>query len=74
MYILDPDGEDIRKADIKENPIFILGDHKGLPDKEIRRLKDWCTPVTIGPKVYFASQTIAVVNNEIDRREHEGRL
>lgn len=74
LYILDPDGEDIRAADIKKDPIFILGDHKGLPDKEFKRLKQWCTPVTIGPKVYFASQTIAVVNNEIDRREAEGRL
>lgn len=74
LYILDPDGEDIRTTDIKSDPIFILGDHKGLPAKEAKRLKQWCTPVTIGPKVYFASQTVAVVNNELDRREHEGRL
>lgn len=74
LYILDPDGEDIRTADIGKDPIFILGDHKGLPEKEFKRLKQWCIPVTIGPKVYFASQTLAVVNNEIDRREHEGRL
>ena len=74
IYILDPKGEDIRTAEIKENPIFILGDHKGLPLKELKRLKTICTPVTIGPKVYFASQTLAVVNNEIDRREADGRL
>jgi len=74
IYILDPKGEDIRSAEIKENPIFILGDHKGLPSKELRRLKTICNPVTIGPKVYFASQTISVVNNELDRRESEGRL
>lgn len=74
LYILDPDGEDIRTAEIGKDPIFILGDHKGLPEKEFKRLKQWCTPVTIGPKVYFASQTLAVVNNELDRREHEGRL
>jgi len=74
VYVLDADGEDIRKAEIKENPIFILGDHKGLPDKEFKRLKKMCTPISIGKRVYFASQTIAVVNNEIDRREDEGRL
>jgi tRNA (pseudouridine54-N1)-methyltransferase len=74
IYVLDAGGEDIRTADIKENPIFILGDHKGLPDKELKRLKQLCTPVSIGKRVYFASQTIAVVNNEIDRREDEGRL
>ncbi len=69
LYILDPKGEDIRTVDIKEDPIFILGDHKGLPLKELKRLKQMCTPVTIGRRVYFASQTIAVVNNELDRRE-----
>ena len=74
LYILDPKGMDIRDADIKENPVFILGDHKGLPLKELKRLKFLCTPVTIGPKVYFASQTVAVVNNELDRREHSGNL
>jgi len=74
LYVLDADGEDIRKAEIKENPIFILGDHKGLPDKELKRLKKLCIPVSIGKRVYFASQTVAVVNNEIDRREDSGEL
>lgn len=69
MYILDPKGEDIREVDIKEDPIFILGDHIGLPSKELRRLKKICTPVTIGPQTYFASQTITIVNNELDRRK-----
>jgi tRNA (pseudouridine54-N1)-methyltransferase len=74
IYTLDADGEDIRTAEIKENPIFILGDHKGLPAKELKRLKNLCTPVSIGKKTYFASQTVAVVNNELDRREEDGRL
>jgi len=74
VYVLDAKGEDIRTAEIKENPIFILGDHKGLPDKEFKRLKKLCVPVSIGKRVYFASQTVAVVNNELDRREDENRL
>jgi|SRR3989344_1557961 len=74
LYILDADGEDIREANIKENPVFILGDHKGLPAKELKRLKTLATPVSIGKRVYFASQTIAVLNNELDRREDSGKL
>ncbi|MBU0466469.1 MAG: hypothetical protein KJ718_02960 [Nanoarchaeota archaeon] len=74
LYILDPKGEDIRKAEIGENPIFILGDQKGLPGKELKRLKKILNPISIGKKTYFASQTIAIVNNELDRREEEGRL
>lgn len=74
LYVLDPDGEDIRTADIGKDPVFILGDHKGLPDKEFKRLKTMCNPITIGPRTYFASQTVAVVNNELDRREDSGKL
>jgi tRNA (pseudouridine54-N1)-methyltransferase len=74
LYILDPDGESIRKIKIEKDPIFILGDHKGLPGKELKRLKSMCVPVSIGPKTYFASQTVAIVNNEIDIREHAGEL
>jgi tRNA pseudouridine-54 N-methylase len=74
LYILDPKGKDIREAKIKENPIFIMGDHKGLPAKELKRLKKICNPITIGKRTYFASQTTAIVNNEIDRREDSGLL
>ncbi len=74
IYMLDDKGEDIRKAEIGKNPIFILGDHIGLPGKEFKRLKEMCKPVSIGKKTYFASHTIAIVNNEIDRREEKGEL
>jgi tRNA (pseudouridine54-N1)-methyltransferase len=74
LYILDARGTDIREAEIGKDPIFILGDHKGLPPKELKRLKKVCNPVSIGKRTYFASQTIAIVNNEIDRREDSGIL
>ncbi len=68
IFILDKKGEDIRKANISENCVFVLGDQNGLPKKEMRRLKKYCKLISIGPKMYFASQTVAVVNNELDRR------
>ena len=68
VFILDKKGEDIRKAEIKDNCAFVLGDHEGLPKKELKRLKQIAVSVSIGPKMYFASQTVAVVNNELDRR------
>ena len=45
-----------------------MGDHEGLPKNELRRLKEVAKKVSIGPKMYFASQTVAIVNNELDRR------
>jgi len=67
-FILDKNGESIRKAKIPENCCFILGDQDGLPNKESKRLKKVLTPVSVGGKMYFASQTVAVVNNELDFR------
>jgi len=68
IFLLDKKGEDIRKAKIKENCVFILGDHEGLPKKELKRLKSLATQVSVGNRIYFASQTVAVVNNELDYR------
>jgi tRNA (pseudouridine54-N1)-methyltransferase len=68
IFLLDKRGEDIRKADIGKDCVFILGDHEGLPKKELKRLKDMSNLVSVGNKMYFASQTVAVVNNELDYR------
>jgi len=68
IFLLDKKGEDIRKAKIKDNCVFILGDHEGLPKKETKRLKEMVNLVSVGDKMYFASQTVAVVNNELDYR------
>ena len=68
IFLLDKKGEDIRKAKIPKNCVFILGDQEGLPKKEIKRLKDTASLVSVGDRIYFASQTVAVVNNELDYR------
>lgn len=68
VFILDKKGEDVRRVEFSEESVFILGDHEGLPKKEFKRLKKITKPISIGPKTYFASQTVAIVNNELDRR------
>lgn len=68
LFILDKNGEDIRETEIPKDCVFIVGDQEGLPRKELKRLKQVAKKISIGPKTYFASQTIAVVNNELDRR------
>lgn len=68
VFILDKRGKSLREVKIPKNCAFLLGDQNGLPQKEFKRLKQYLTPVSIGPHMYFASQTIAVVNNELDYR------
>ncbi|MCA9488008.1 MAG: hypothetical protein KC516_03535 [Nanoarchaeota archaeon] len=69
IFILDKKGQDIREAEIPEDCVFVLGDQEGLPKKEMKRLKKELNLISVGPKMYFASQTVAIVNNELDRRE-----
>ena len=68
IFVLDKDGEDIRKTKIPKDCVFVVGDHEGFPAKELKRLKKIGVPVSIGDKMYFASQVVAIVNNELDRR------
>ena len=68
IYVLDKKGTFIRDLtdDELQNGVFVLGDHEGLPTKE---LKKFDKRVSIGDKTYFASHCIIVVNHEYDIRE-----
>ncbi len=68
IFVLDKKGEDIREAEFSESCAFVLGDQDGIPKKELKRIRQIAEAVSIGPKVYFASHVIVVVNNELDRR------
>jgi tRNA (pseudouridine54-N1)-methyltransferase len=68
IFILDKKGEDLREVEIPENCVFVLGDQDGLPGKEMKRLKKFAKKISVGPEMYFASQTLTIVNNELDRR------
>lgn len=71
VYLLDRKGEDIRKYSDKDlkDAIFIIGDQEGISKPELKRLKKMgISKITIGSQMYFASQTVTIVNNELDRR------
>lgn len=68
IFILDKKGKDIRKAEIPDNSVFVLGDHDGFPKKELKRLKKTAKFISLGSKTYFASQVVAIIHNELDRR------
>jgi len=67
-YILEPKGENIRNMKIENEPVFIVGDNDGFPGKELKRLKKMCIPVSLGKRVYFASQVATILNHELDSR------
>lgn len=69
VFVLDQTGEDLRNIDIGKDPVFILGDQDGVGSKELRKLRKSVIPISVGPQSYFASQVLAVVHNELDRRQ-----
>ena len=70
IYILDKKGEDIRTANIGENPVFIVGDHEGIPKHELKTIRGMeIKKISLGNLTYFASQTVVIVNNELDRKD-----
>lgn len=71
IFVLDKRGESIRKIEIPKDCVFVIGDHNGFPKKEMKRLKGKYEFVSVGPKMYFASQVVAIINNELDLREIE---
>lgn len=71
IYILDKGGEDIReiKTPDFQDAVFIIGDQDGIPKKELKRLRDLgVEKISVGPQMYFASQTLTIIQNELDRR------
>jgi Uncharacterized conserved protein len=71
IYYLHEKGADIRKTEIVENSLFVLGDHIGIPKKTenfIERMG--AIKISLGPLSYLSSQCVTIVLNEIDRRKY----
>jgi tRNA (pseudouridine54-N1)-methyltransferase len=69
LIYLHKDGEDFREFEFKENPVIILGDHKGLDKKTEKFLERFhAEKVSLGKIEYLASACISIIHNELDRR------
>ena len=67
FYVLHEKGTFMREVKIKEDPIFILGDHVGLPQKEEKfALRFNAEKISLGDVSYLASQCISIVHYELD--------
>jgi tRNA (pseudouridine54-N1)-methyltransferase len=71
-YVLDEGAPDIRDVDVlaHDDAVFFVGDHLGLDDTARTQLTAIAArPVGVGPISIHADDVIAIVSNEIDRRE-----
>jgi tRNA (pseudouridine54-N1)-methyltransferase len=69
LVVLDKDGEDIRKAQLSRNVLFVFGSAEGLPPKTESLMKEMgAKKVSLGPVMLFAAHCPIIVHNELDRR------
>jgi tRNA (pseudouridine54-N1)-methyltransferase len=69
LYHLQRRAQDIRETTFGPDATFVFSDHLSMPkkaDKFLQRLG--AQALSVGPKMLFASQCIALVHNELDRQ------
>lgn len=71
LYLLEPGAPDIRACALPESDAtFVIGDHLGFPDAlRAQLLVDGARPISVGPRALHSEDVIALVHNELDRRE-----
>lgn len=68
IYVLEEGGKDIFEVDLGENPVFVLGDHIGLPRKVEGFALRYGQKVSLGKQPYLAASCITVLNYLLDRK------
>jgi tRNA (pseudouridine54-N1)-methyltransferase len=68
IYVLEESGKDISEVEINENPVFVLGDHVGLPKKVEGFALRYGEKVSLGKQSYLAALCITVLNYLLDRK------
>lgn len=69
IYVLEEGGKDIFEVEIGENPVFVLGDHVGLPRKVEDFALRYGEKISLGKKPYLAATCITILNYMLDRQE-----
>ncbi|MEM2953879.1 MAG: tRNA (pseudouridine(54)-N(1))-methyltransferase TrmY [Candidatus Bathyarchaeia archaeon] len=69
IYVLEERGKDIFECEIGENPVFVLGDHVGLPKKVEAFALRFGEKISLGKKPYLAASCISILNYILDRKE-----
>ena len=72
IYVLEEDGKDINQVTLKENSLFILGDHVGLPKKAEVFAQRFGEKISLGKQPYLATSCITIINYMLDQQSKAG--
>jgi tRNA (pseudouridine54-N1)-methyltransferase len=69
VFVLEESGDDIKTVDLGFNPVFVLGDHVGLPRNEEKFVLRYAKKVSLGKTAYLAASCVSIINYILDLRE-----
>lgn len=68
IYVLEEGGKDIFEIDVGKNPLFVLGDHIGLPRKVEDFTLRYGEKISLAKQPYLAGSCITILNYLLDRK------
>jgi tRNA (pseudouridine54-N1)-methyltransferase len=68
VYVLEEGGREVIADEIDANPLFVLGDHVGLPKKAENFALRFGEKITLGKQPYLAASCITILNYMLDRK------
>ena len=66
VYVLEEGGKNVAETELKQNPLFVLGDHVGLPKKAETFALRFGEKISLGKQPYLAASCITVINYLLD--------
>jgi len=67
IYVLEEGGKPISEITISDKPVFVLGDHVGLPKKAEGFALRYGEKISLGKQPYLAASCITVLNYLLDK-------
>lgn len=68
IYVLEEGGKSISEVEFGGHPVFVLGDHIGLPKKDEGFALRYGQKVSLARQRYLAASCITVINYLLDRK------
>lgn len=67
IYVLEEGGRNLCDVKLGENPVFVLGDHVGLPKKTEAFALRFGEKISLGKTPYLAASCITIINYTLDQ-------
>jgi tRNA (pseudouridine54-N1)-methyltransferase len=69
IFVLEEGGKNIEVVEIDDRPVFVLGDHIGLPKTVENFALRYGEKISLGKQPYLAASCITILNFMMDKRK-----